>query len=130
MIEGVNASIASASLVRPVSEQVVNARSYAANPTQVQQVPQAPYISPYISIDYTQNKAVLQIRDSDSGEVIRQIPTDNQLKAYRRASESPVTSKKEVAGSDAAKVQAPAPADKPDVSAVSADAPAPVQISA
>ena len=92
MIEGVNATIANAALVRPVSEQVVSARSYAENPKQVQQVPQAPYISPYISIDYTSDKAVLQIRDSDSGEVIRQIPTRNQLDAYSRASESSVTS--------------------------------------
>lgn len=85
MIEGVNASVASASLLRPVSEQVVASRSYAANPTQVQQLPQAPYVSPYISINYVADKAVLQFRDSESGEVVQQIPSETQLKAYRRA---------------------------------------------
>ena len=142
MIEGVNATIANAVLVRPVSDQAVNARSYAENPKQVQQVPQAPYISPYISMDYTNNKAVLQIRDSDSGEVIRQIPTDTQLKAYRRAAESPLSvvkqeGKKEASGqvdADATSQLAsqPVAADTTVVNEVSStpDAAAPIEISA
>ena len=74
MIEGVNASIASASVARVTAVQADAAVSYAENPTQVQRIAQAPYVSPYISMDYTYDKAILQIRDSDSGEVVRLKP--------------------------------------------------------
>ncbi len=88
MIEGVNASIASASVARVTAVQADAAASYAENPTQVQRIAQAPYVSPYISMDYTYDKAILQIRDSDSGEVVRQIPTDSQLRAYNRSQQA------------------------------------------
>lgn len=91
MIEAVNASVATASLLRASVEQAEAAQSYAANPTQVQRLPQAPYVSPYVSMNYTIDKAVLQFRDSESGEVVAQIPSDTQLRAYRRAaSQQPV----------------------------------------
>jgi uncharacterized FlaG/YvyC family protein len=95
MIEGVNASIASASVARVTAVQADAAVSYAENPTQVQRIAQAPYVSPYISMDYTYDKAVLQIRDSDSGEVVRQIPTDSQLRAYNRSKQVAQTAPKE-----------------------------------
>lgn len=95
MIEGVNASIASASVARVTAVQADAAVSYAENPTQVQRIAQAPYVSPYISMDYTYDKAILQIRDSDSGEVVRQIPTDNQLRAYNRSQQVAQTAPKE-----------------------------------
>ena len=43
-------------------------------------VPRAPYISPYISLDLDTNKAVIQIRDSDTGDVVRQFPTERSLR--------------------------------------------------
>ncbi len=85
MIEAVNSVLANASLVRGAVEQQSAAKSYAANPEKVQEVAQAPYVSPYISVDRQSNKAVLQIRDSDTGDVVRQFPTEGQLKAYRTA---------------------------------------------
>lgn len=85
MIEGINASIASSAVVRPLVDQAESLRSYAANPERVQQVVRAPYVSPYVYVDTTFDKAVLQIRDSDSGDVIRQIPSENQLRAYQKA---------------------------------------------
>ncbi len=95
MIEGINASVANATVARQVLEQNDAARSYAANPTQVQQVARAPYVSPYIYYNDTYNKAVLAIRDSDSGEIVRQIPTDSQLRAYQKAQQVPLPQAKQ-----------------------------------
>lgn len=85
MIEAVNSVISNAVLARGSAEQQSVARSFAANPERVQEVAQAPYVSPYISMDINYNKAVLQIRDSDTGDVVRQFPTESQMEAYRKA---------------------------------------------
>lgn len=86
MIEAVNSVLSNASSSRSVVEQQATTRSYAANPEKTQEAAtKTPYVSPYISIDRNYNKAVLQIRDSDTGDVIRQFPTEGQLKAYRTA---------------------------------------------
>ena len=89
MLEAVNSVLSNASYTRAAAEQTSVATSYAANPERVQQVStQAPYISLYIKVDVNFNKAVLQIRDIDTGDVVRQIPTESQLEAYRRAQSS------------------------------------------
>ncbi len=85
MIEAVNSILSNASATRVAVEPNSTARSLAANPEKVQEVAKTPYVSPYISIDRNYNKAVLQIRDSDTGDVLRQYPTEGQLKAYRAA---------------------------------------------
>lgn len=85
MIEAVNSVLSNASATRVAVEPNSTARSLAANPEKVQEAAKTPYISPYISIDRNYNKAVLQIRDSETGDVLRQYPTEGQLKAYRAA---------------------------------------------
>lgn len=90
MIEGINSSIATASLLRPVVEQEMNARGQSASIEPVQRSPQAPYVSPYLFVDNANNKVILQIRDSESGDVVRQIPSDSQIRAYNKASDRPV----------------------------------------
>ena len=85
MIEAVNSVLSSSSVTRFVAEQQSTARSLTANPEKVQEAARAPYVSPYISIDRQYNKAVLQIRDSDTGDVVTQYPTEGQLKAYQAA---------------------------------------------
>lgn len=87
MIEAVNSVLSNVSASRGVVDQQSTARSPAANPDKIQEVAKTPYISPYISIDRQSNRAVLQIRDSDTGDVVRQFPTEGQLKAYRTAQE-------------------------------------------
>ncbi len=87
MIEAVNSVLSNLSSLRASAEQQSVARSFAANPEKKQEVAKAPYVSPYISLDNAAQKAVLQIRDSDTGDVIRQYPTEGQLKAYRAAQE-------------------------------------------
>lgn len=89
MIEAVNSVLSNAPYTKAVVEQQSTANSFAANPARVQQASlQAPYISLYIKVDTNFDKAVLQIRDSDTGDVVRQIPTESQLEAYRRAQTS------------------------------------------
>lgn len=85
MIEAVNSVLSNAPIARAVADQQSVATSFAANPDRVQVVAQAPYISPYIHVDVNFDKAVLQIRDSETGDVVRTIPTEGQMEAYRRA---------------------------------------------
>jgi len=88
MIEAVNSVIANSAITRGPAEQQSPARSFAANPERVQEVPRAPYVSPYIFVDVTFDEAVLQIRDSETGDVVRQFPSESQLEAYRRAQQA------------------------------------------
>ncbi len=89
MIEAVNSVLSNAQYTRAAAEQQSVASSYAANPARIQQASaQAPYISLFIKVDVNFDKAILQIRDSDTGDVVRQIPTESQLEAYRRAQSS------------------------------------------
>lgn len=86
MIEAVNSVLANASATRSVVAQQATSNSLTANPERTQQAAvKTPYVSPYISIDRQYNKAVLQIRDSDTGDVVRQFPTEGQLRAYQNA---------------------------------------------
>ena len=89
MIEAVNSVLSNASASRQVAEQQSTVRSTAANPNRVQEAAagRAPFVSPAISIDRESNRAIIQIRDSDTGDVVRQFPTEGQLKAYRTAQE-------------------------------------------
>lgn len=89
MLEAVNSVLSNAQYTRAVVEQQSVSNSYAANPERVQQAStQAPYLSLYIKVDTNFDKAILQIRDNESGDVLRQIPTESQLEAYRRAQTS------------------------------------------
>lgn len=85
MIEAVNSVLSTISASRGVADQQSTARSLSANPEKIQEAAKVPYVSPYISVDRGYNKAVLQIRDSETGDVVRQFPTEGQLKAYRTA---------------------------------------------
>jgi hypothetical protein len=84
MFEAVNSVLSNAPLLRGPAEQQSSARSLAANPQQVQVVSQAPFVSQYISVDVNYDKAVILIRDSETGDTVRQIPTEPALEAARR----------------------------------------------
>lgn len=81
MLEAVNSVVSNASLLRGQAEQQSAARAFAANPDNVQVAPQAPYISPYIHVDTNYNKAVLALRDSETGDFLTTIPSDARLQA-------------------------------------------------
>lgn len=87
MIEAVNSVLSNAPVNRTAVESQSTSRSLSANPDKIQEAAKTPYVSPYISIDRQSNRAILQIRDSDTGDVVRQFPTEGQLKAYRTAQE-------------------------------------------
>jgi folylpolyglutamate synthase/dihydropteroate synthase len=84
MIEAVNSVVANASVLRGQAEAVSTVRSLTANPERVQEIAQAPYVSPFIYVDVAHNKAVLQIRDSDTGDVLKQFPSDTTLEIRAR----------------------------------------------
>jgi hypothetical protein len=85
MIEAVNVAAASAPFLRGNAEQMDVANSFAANPERLQEsLPQAPYVSPYIAWDLDQNKAVLQIRNGETGDVVRQFPSDTLVALQER----------------------------------------------
>ncbi|NCC22990.1 MAG: hypothetical protein EOM26_11110 [Alphaproteobacteria bacterium] len=82
-----NSVISNSPLLRGNTEQVTVARSYAANPDRVQEVPQAPYVSPYVHVDLQYNEAVLQLRNGESGDVETQIPSEKRLAQIRQFEE-------------------------------------------
>lgn len=87
MIEAVNSLLSNTSLLRGSTEAVDSSRSFASNPERLQQVargPQAPFVSPFIAVDLNHNKAVLQIRDSETGDVLRQFPSESRLQAQEQ----------------------------------------------
>jgi len=83
MIEAVNSVISNAQVLKNSAEQVNAAR--VETPEPVRTFPLAPYVSPFIAVDVNFNTAVLQIRNSDTGDVIRQFPSESTLEARRRA---------------------------------------------
>ena len=82
MIEAVNSVLANSSLLRGNAEQGGQPRAnIAVNSEPKVEAPVAPYVSPYIQVDNNYNKAVLQIRDSNTGDVVRQFPSETTLRA-------------------------------------------------
>ena len=86
MLEAVNSVLSNAAYTKAIADQQSVANSFAANPARVQQASlQAPYISLYIKVDVNFDKALLLQRDRDTGDVVRQIPSEAQLEAYKRS---------------------------------------------
>ncbi len=81
MLEAVNSVIQSAPVVRGNAEQISTSDSFAANPDRIQKAPQAPVVSPYISVDSVNNAVVLQIRDGDTGAVKETFPSRTSIQA-------------------------------------------------
>ena len=87
MIEAVNSVVSNAQQARVVTEQVATLNSFAASEVAVESVsrgPVAPYISPFVSVDTNFNTAVLQFRDSETGDVLNQFPSESALEARQR----------------------------------------------
>lgn len=85
MIEAVNSVLSNAPLLRGNAEQSSSARPENIVAESISRIPQAPYVSPYISVDVNFDRAVLQIRDGETGDVVRQFPSESALEAVRRA---------------------------------------------
>ena len=85
MIEGVNTSIAQASLTQGtiISATEANLASEASRASITNNQPR--FISRFIAFDQELNTTIFQIRNSETGEVERTIPSDAQIQAYQRA---------------------------------------------
>ena len=97
MIEAVNSVLTNAQLLRGNAEQASAAAQPAVatpEPSESISVPQAPFVSPYIAVDVNFDTAVLQIRDSETGDVVTQFPSESRLaqaqREARAASQAPV----------------------------------------
>ena len=86
MIEALNSVVSNASAIRIASDQidVSRASSGSARSGGAPSSPSAPFISPYISVNYNYNEAVIQIRDSNTGDVVDQFPSEARLEQIRR----------------------------------------------
>ncbi|MAE52249.1 MAG: hypothetical protein CMH27_10600 [Micavibrio sp.] len=104
MIEAVNSAVANASLLRSNVDQSqqdrLNSLSTAAVEGEGVELQLAPYISPFIDIDTNFQKAVLQIRDSSTGEVQRQFPSETTLRARAAQAEIEAQSIRQAAATD------------------------------
>lgn len=88
MIEAVNASISTAQSVRAVAQQMSAVESLAAKPVTVQKVSMSTqYTSQYVELA-PDIKPIFILRDTDTGESIRQFPTEGQIRAYQRAQQA------------------------------------------
>ncbi|HOO49811.1 MAG TPA: hypothetical protein PLK94_00835 [Alphaproteobacteria bacterium] len=89
MIEAVNAISTNAQTLRAVAEQTATTQSFASNPARVQAAAViAPYLSPHVDLNGGSSKPIFIVRDSATGEHVRQFPTEGQIRAYQRAKDS------------------------------------------
>lgn len=88
MVDVVNSSLVNATVLRnggdtsgAQQQSIIDDAVASGAP----ETPKAPYVSPYISINFDYDRAVLQIRDADTGDVQEQFPTNSRLAQDRRA---------------------------------------------
>ena len=87
MVDAVSAVISSTPFLRrPAEGPEVQQQSVATSPSP-SNAPQAPFISPFIAVNNDFDTAVIQIRDSDTGDVVRQFPSESTLRARQSADE-------------------------------------------
>ena len=119
MIEAVNSSLAGTQALRGNVEQVSTSRVVAdiAPPASnsVAEAPKAPYVSPYIAIDTANNKAVIQIRDSDTGDVQDQFPSQSRLAQISQQQAREVNTQKAIENAVPEVQEAPQPSQTTDI---------------
>ncbi|MBX2833420.1 MAG: hypothetical protein KTR28_00445 [Micavibrio sp.] len=84
MIEAVSSVLINATLLRQSAQQVVSAAFAPAEEDTVSSGPVAPYVD-RISMDTNFDTAVLELRDGDTGDVLKQYPSESTLEARQRA---------------------------------------------
>lgn len=90
MIEGINPAVASApSALGVVAQNAVAASVDSSAPIDTNIRPiRPPFLSSFVALDTELNAAVLQIRDNETGDVLKTIPSDAQIQAYQRSLDS------------------------------------------
>lgn len=86
MIEAVNAVVSNSTILRSIAEQTSTTQSLSANPSRVQAAAvTAPYLSPHVDYNGGNSKPIFVVRDSSTGETIKQFPSEAQIRAYTKA---------------------------------------------
>ena len=85
MVDNVSSIGASNALPRPNVQTQNQAQHFELDGPASNPGPSAPFISPKVEYSNDFDRTVLLIRDSDTGEVVQQYPSENQLRAYQRA---------------------------------------------
>ena len=83
MIESVNSVVQSTPITRADLQEFVRENSVQLQ-AEVREPARAPFISPVIAVNVEYDTAVLEIRNSSTGDVIEQIPSDPRLEAQLR----------------------------------------------
>lgn len=86
MIEAVNAVVSNSQILRSVAEQTSTTQVLSANPSRIQAAAiTAPYLSPHVDYNGAQSKPIFVVRDSATGETLKQFPSEAQIRAYAKA---------------------------------------------
>jgi hypothetical protein len=83
MIEAVKSSLVQASFAKAPIDSGSSLSSFASDQTQVSEVAEAPYVSPTVRVDSNTKIAILEFRESSSGDVLLQVPSEQQIRAYQ-----------------------------------------------
>ena len=85
MLEAVNSVVSNAPLVKASSPQVQQPAVKSVTRADYINVESTKFTSRFVSLDEASRRAVLQIRDSSTGESLQQFPTESQIRAYLQA---------------------------------------------
>jgi ADP-ribosylglycohydrolase len=89
MIEAIGAVMSNSQLLRSVAEQTSTTQVLTANPSRIQAAAiTAPYLSPHVDYNGGNSKPIFVVRDSSTGETVKQFPSEAQIRAYQKAAES------------------------------------------
>jgi len=88
MIEAVNAVVSNSSILRSIAEQTSTTQVLSANPSKIQSAAiTAPYLSPHVDYNGGNSKPIFVVRDSATGETLKQFPSEAQIRAYAKAAQ-------------------------------------------
>lgn len=84
MIETLNINSVTTSAAGAGAQQAVFARKEQQQ-LEKPQAPVAPYVSPRVRVDNLTNIAMIEFRDSETGAVVNQFPSEKQILAFQKA---------------------------------------------
>ncbi len=85
MLEAVNSTISNAPRIKAASPQVQKPVANSVSRSDYINVSGANYSSRIVSLDEATRRAIIQIRDSNTGKSLKQFPTEGQIRAYMNA---------------------------------------------
>ena len=94
MLEAVNSVLSNATLIKAA----VSAQRSETKRTDLIKVTSANYVSRHVELDAASRRAILQIRDTSTGESLKQFPTEGQIRAYLNAQQAGQASKAQESG--------------------------------